>query len=399
MKLSIRKFVLIGCLLIANLSMVYGKAHFTWSAEFDRAYELVFRFEFESAKTILESASLEDPDNLVPAYIQSDIDLIQFMNTEQKGDKAQLFNHYDVLLKRVSSLPKSHLRRVSILGELYLKRGFVHLSYESNLSAAMDVYRSYNLYETAYRQDSLLSPNMLGWGIMQLVMGAIPENYQWYASVVGLNGDVAEGERIMSRLLRSAQGNSMDLLHARFTTACVTLNVDFEQEMSFSDSETLKYPLFLFLKSEDLARSGKGQLAADLLARAKEERGFLGLWYLEYSFGKTLVRNLREGAENQLLFFINQYPGENYLKSACVYLSWHFMLQGDEEAYSLYAAEVKTKGKAFVGADKQAVYESEVRPHPQQLRARLAFDCGDDESAEIILENVNPLLFSSTLNN
>ena len=145
MKLSIRKFVLIGCLLIANLSMVYGKAHFTWSAEFDRAYELVFRFEFESAKTILESASLEDPDNLVPAYIQSDIDLIQFINTEQKGDKAQLFNHYDVLLKRVSSLPKSHPRRASILGELYLKRGFVHLSSESNLSAAMDVYRSYNL--------------------------------------------------------------------------------------------------------------------------------------------------------------------------------------------------------------------------------------------------------------
>lgn len=51
----------------------------------------------------------------------------------------------------------------------------------------------------------------------------------------------------MSRLLRSAQGNSMDLLHARFTTAYVTLNVDFEQEMSFSDSEALKYPLFFFL--------------------------------------------------------------------------------------------------------------------------------------------------------
>ncbi len=399
MKFLTLRYALVFCALLTNSYFLQGTPHFTWSTEFDRAYDLVFKFQFKKAKTILDSLSSKDPDNLVPFYIQSDVDLIQFMNTERSEDKARLFNHYDNLFKKVSDLPKSHPRRAGLLGELYLKRGFVHLSSESSLSAAMDIYRSYNLYETAYRQDSLLSSNMLGWGIMQLVMGAIPENYQWYASVVGLNGNIAKGKRILNRLSQSAKGNSMDLLHARFTTAYVTLNVEVEQEVLVTEQEALEYPLFLFLKSEYLTRSGKGQLAIDILTRVKKGKGNLGLWYLEYSFGKTLVRNRSDEAENQLLYFINQYPGQNYLKSAYLYLSWHFLLQGDESSYLLYTKEIKAKGKAFVGADKQAVFESQVRPHPNLLQVRLAFDSGNLEKAEKMLESINPHLFSSTLNN
>ena len=288
--------------------LTIAQSRFEWSTSLDSISEWVFRLELDRAEDALIKLRSKDRNNVAYDYIQSDIDLIRFMNEERPEDKVRLFKNIDELLKEISDLPKKNSRRATLLAEVYLKRGFVHLSTESNLSAAMDIYRSYNQYEYAYLQDSLAPSAMIGWGVMQLIMGAIPENYQWYANLIGLTGDIEEGQEILERLNHSDRGNYLDKLHARFTSGYVTLNLESRQPLEVSKSEALKYPLFLFLKISQLNQEGKGGEALALFSDYKKRKIGITFWYLEYVYGKTLLRSYRPEAEDQLLFFCSKLP-------------------------------------------------------------------------------------------
>jgi len=76
--------------------------------------------------------------------------------------------------------------------------------------------------------------------------------------------------------------------------------------------------------------------------------------------------------------FIENFKGQNYIRSAWQKLAWIALLRGDTVKFDQTMRLVQTKGASVVDEDKQALNEAVkgIRPNVFLLRARLLFDGG-----------------------
>jgi tetratricopeptide (TPR) repeat protein len=76
--------------------------------------------------------------------------------------------------------------------------------------------------------------------------------------------------------------------------------------------------------------------------------------------------------------FIANFNGRNYLKEAYQRVAWLSLLKGDYNSYKSWIENCKTKGRADIGNDKNALKEAKngIAPEPNLLRGRLYFDGG-----------------------
>jgi hypothetical protein len=73
-----------------------------------------------------------------------------------------------------------------------------------------------------------------------------------------------------------------------------------------------------------------------------------------------------------LKFFIDNYEGEIFLKSAHQKISWYYILKGDYHEANLYKSKINYVGKANNNEDKQASrYVNKENPHSVTLKSRL----------------------------
>ena len=75
--------------------------------------------------------------------------------------------------------------------------------------------------------------------------------------------------------------------------------------------------------------------------------------------------------------YVNSFDGQNYIKSAYMRISWHYLTQGDLDNFKLAQANIHHYGNTLVDSDKEAKsFRKRNQPHPQLLKSRLLFDGG-----------------------
>ena len=101
-------------------------------------------------------------------------------------------------------------------------------------------------------------------------------------------------------------------------------------------------------------------------------------YYLDYVLGLAKFSRNDNDAAKRLRFFITHFNGQNFVKDDYQKLAWIELIRGNQDGYIKFINAVKTKGAAYIDADKQAMKEAEdgVPPHPILLQARLLFDGG-----------------------
>ena len=136
--------------------------------------------------------------------------------------------------------------------------------------------------------------------------------------------------------------------------------------------------LLNFAASRLASKVGKNDLAIKILENRKQTKEHYPFWYLEYLLGVYKQNKISPNAIKHFEKYVSSFDGQNYIKSAYMRISWHYLTKGDLDNFKLAQANIDHYGNTLVDSDKEAqkAFEKRSQPHPELLKARLLFDGG-----------------------
>ena len=156
--------------------------------------------------------------------------------------------------------------------------------------------------------------------------------------------------------------------------------------------------LLNFAASRLASKVGKNDIAINILENRKQTSEHYPFWYLEYLLGVYKQNKINPNAVKHFENYVRSFKGQNYIKSAYLRISWHYLLQEDFDNFKLAQANIYHFGITLVDGDKEAqkAFEKRSQPHPQLLKSRLLFDGGYYQKALKSLKKIdNPMLLSN----
>jgi len=160
---------------------------------------------------------------------------------------------------------------------------------------------------------------------------------------------------------------------------------DFLNQSRINPKESL---LGTFLFAKIAQRSGKNEIAIQLLENKPSGEAYADFHYLDLLLGISQLRNLDVTAEENIKYYIENFKGKHFIKEAYQKLAWSkIIFDEDIPSYKYYMSALEENGEALVDDDKQAQKESELQriPDPVLLKARLLYDGGYYEKAHRLL--------------
>ena len=213
-----------------------------------------------------------------------------------------------------------------------------------------------------------------------------------------MEGGVELGLAELKSLL---QDEEMEMYHSEvlFLTTFLQLNmtnneIAYKQLLDVIASEYSANYLLNFAAARLSHALGKNALCIKVLENRPADQGKYPFHYLDYLQGISYLYSLDyEKSEMYFNRFLKNFKGNNYIKSAYQKLSWIAFLQQKSDEEMGYFKKIKLEGRAFIDEDKVALKEAEKNHlnSPKLLRARLLYDGGYYENAQLELTSENKL--------
>ncbi len=363
-----------------------------------QSYTRIINLEFEAANKLLLIEQIENPDNAIFVLHQNYIDFLTVIIGEDEdfflSAKDLKFDRIDLIKDGDDGSPYYLYAQA----EVHLQWAFARLKFEEYITAAYEIQKSYSLLEENKKKFPDFKLNIKGLGLLHALVGAVPEKYQWLLKLVGMEGSVELGLTELKSLLKD---DEMQVYHSEilFLTAFLQLNMtnnEIEYRLLLNEIGSLySHSYLLNFAAARLSHAlGDNDLCIKVLKNRPIGEGKYPFYYLDYLHGMSYLYKL-DYVESKIFFnrFLENFKGNNYIKSAYQKLAWISFLQNESDELDSYMKKIKSEGRMFVDEDKVAFKEAE-KNHMNPLRllkARLLFDGGYYDKAHFQITSVNKL--------
>jgi len=375
-----------------------ARGQYNYSPRCVEAHKQISSLRFNNARILLEKEKSVNPDNLIPTMLEGYMDFLTIIVGENEADFDSL---YELRSEQLSLLAdgdrQSHWYRSSI-ARLYLQWAFARVKFGSYFNAARDIRKAYILLEDNNEQFPDFLPDKVGLGILHALVGTIPDNYRWIASLFSMRGSVEQGRAELMRVLEEADDKKYPYLkdEALFFLSFIDLNLQPDKGrahelMSYYDNKADSNLMLVFSASRILMQTGQNDQAIQLLISHPGGREYYPFYYLDYLSGLAKLNRLDDDAGQYFIRFTANFKGTTYIKSAYQRLAWCELLNGDVQKYDEYMNKVLVYGDDFTDGDKVAMKDAESGKTPKLclLKARLLYDGGYYTQADSVLEEID----------
>lgn len=374
-------------------------AEWDFNANCQLAYKETLALRFDAAHVILMREKALQPENVCVDLLENYRDFLEIFISEDKD----LFLSREPLrkqrLSRIETIQDDEPFKNISLAVVNLQWAFARLKFGEYFTAAIELRRAYFLM----KENSLLfpdfKPNLLGNGIFNVLIGAVPPKYEWGLKLVSMEGSINKGRMQLYQLLEASKKQpSLNIWQNEilFYLSFVELNLVADSEsakqllLHFDSLET-KSNLLIYAHVNMLMKLGMNDQAALLLSQRDRSREVYPFYYLNYLEAETRIRKLSFDAVKQYTIFLENFKGTNYRADAARKIGWLYLIQADTAAYLKQMQYVLNEPAGDVDADKQAIIEAESARiyHPEILKARLLFDGGYYDSARLLMKQIS----------
>ncbi len=369
------------------------------------AYSAVLSLHFAPARKLLNHEKQKHPANVYTDYLYNYMDFLRIFISEDQNLFDRLDDTFDLRYGRIKQLPDTSRYKNLLLANMNLQWAFARLKFGQYFTAAWELNKAYRLITENNERFPGFVPNNITLGILHVIIGLVPDKYQWMLKIISMEGNVEQGKAELYRALDQAAANPTYayLYHeSLFYLGFIELNLSANQNtlnklmkyLRKTDADNL---LMDFLKADIYIRHGKNDKALDVLRNAPRGSGYFPFYYLNYLQGECYLRKLStDSADAEYHYFLHHFRGLNYIKDAWRKRAWDALLHHDSVTYRRRMDSVIRFGSAKVGADKEALTEAERGriPNIDLLRVRLLFDGGYYSTAKSILTQMDTAGFT-----
>ncbi|PWK26247.1 tetratricopeptide repeat protein [Arcicella aurantiaca] len=382
-------------LLLFFYSQQLQATDFEFNPTMQKAYSEIIKTKLSLGRAILDN---DKSNNGVKIYLKSYADLVQLLITEDKVFYEQFIDNQESRLGFIEKIDKKSPYNRFIQAEIHLHTAFVKLKFGHEVKGSWEIIKAYKLLEANAKEFPDFLPNQKSLGLLHILIGSTPENYQWVANLLGLRGNIKQGLAELQNVISkdpvfSDEAQLIDyLIHAyilKFTPKKLTEFQEFINQNS--DNQ-----LFTFFGITTLMKEGRSEVALSILENRKTDKNYLAFPFLEYLKAEIFLQKGQYQTASKLYQnFLLKYKGFNFLKDTYYKLFLCYWLNNEDVKGIFFLEKVKIVGGNIVESDKSATKFAEnfltkksQRPIAQKIlmKARLAFDGGYYDKALVFLE-------------
>ena len=376
------------------INTCFAEKKFDFNTTCLRAYKEIVKLKLTAGQLILDEEKKNNPDNLVPYFLENYIDFfVLFFNEDPAEYKKRISNRNKRLDLMDEGPAKSPFLKFT-KAIINFQWAAVKIKFGERWDAAWDFRRSYLQVKANKQKFPGFAPNNMLYGSMQTVVGTIPNGYKWIASLLGMKGSVKAGMGLLTDFINSKDGwANVFKEEGIFYYTYLRYHILNEKEEVFQfvkqqQLDVVNNHLFTYMVANLAINNKQSAYALQVIKQRNASAGYLQtpVWDMETGYAK--MNHLDKDAPFYLQHFINTFKGKFYVKDILQKLSWYYYLEGDMKKATEYREQVKTKGNTETEADKQALKESKSGKWPDKflLKARLLNDGGYHEEALNILK-------------
>ncbi len=352
-------------------------AHAQFSPNQLLAYQEITQLKVKSAEVLLKK---EEKDNQITVYLQNYIIILQLLASQDDSLYQATKNQEDVNLEKIRKTSKKSPYYRFLQAEIKIQWALVKLMLGENFAAAWSIKQAYSLLAENEQLYPNFLPNNKSLGMLHIALGSVPEKYQWFLQLIGLEGNIKEG---IIKIQAVIQSDSPFAFEAQLLMMLAQTYILHEPEKALSVQIGKAGYLHEFVYTLASRKAGKIVMCAE--GKLPDE---LYSPLFDYLKGETcLLSGNYEQAATFYQLFLKNYKGKNYVKAAYYRLFLAAWLAGKPNA-SHYLDLCLENGHTQIELDKNAQDFATKKQFPNQLlmQARLFTDGGLYEKAWQIIE-------------
>ena len=375
-----------------------GNKYFDFNAPAVDLYQKIVSLRLKEARVGLDDYKRNEPDNLIPLFLENYYDFILVLTNDNKAEFNRLVKNMEPRLAKIARGDPKSPYFLYTQAEIHLQWSLLHLRYSAYLSGMSDVKQAYALLEENQRKFPDFIANKKSLGIMHAMVGNIPDDFKWgVRALSGMKGTISQGLKELEDVLQFARKTPY-VFEEETQVAYAIVQMYFNNNHKIA-WETLKNsklahtsnPLAAFAVGLIAMRTGQNDEAIRVLSAAPSGGNFHPFYMPAYLLGLAKLRRLDLDANQWLELFLNNFRGENMQKEGYQKLAWYHLVNNNPGGYYANMHALKTKGASNNEADKSALMEanSGIMPEQRLLKARLLFDGGYYQRAYDLLKNAS----------
>lgn len=394
--------------LLASLFMLSFFLHasaevFDFNPNCRKAYNSIMALKLNEGRALLQQEQKQNPKNLIPVYLENYIDFITVYTTDTREVFDKLKSNKDLRMEMLRAGETSSPYYLYCAAEMNIQWAAISIKYGEYLNAVFDIRKAYKFLEENQQKFPDFKPNKKTLGVLQALIGSVPDKYKWGVNMLGMEGNVQQGLNTLNELVEYGKKN--DYIFQQETVAFYSFllfNLKDDKEKAWQvlmqNNFAEKGNLLNTYVCAHIGIYGKhNDEALRILEQRSADSSYVNFPFLDYLYGLGKLNRLDKDAELYFKKFLISYKGSNHIKSAYQKTAWSYLIQGDTINYNHFISKAIKKGANSLDADKQAQQEAESKriPNPVLLRARLLFDGSYYEKASKEMSVLNEQSFKT----
>jgi tetratricopeptide (TPR) repeat protein len=360
--------------------------------ELQKVHTLILNLQTDQALTILTDNTKSNEFHRM--YLQSLGETIEVLISEDQRKFEIIDERFRQRIKKLEDLPKRP-EALFLLAELHLQRGFNFLNLGKEMEAVFAIRKANQLSQTCLKEFPDFIPVLKTHGVIQVMIGSVPDKYHFFMSLLGMRGSVTTGQQHLLKLRESTSSLSIEASVLYFTIKGLINQQHGEASKGLTDmlTEQPNNRLLLFLAINMMVKNTQSEDALRLIQQLDQNNQGIPMYYLEYLRGEILLQK-QEYKSSILAFqkFISTYKSQNFKKDSYFKISLAYFLQNDLVEAKRFFEKAKITGRDVAEPDKYAARQLEEGffPNAKLLKARFATDGGYFSQAFSLLKSVEP---------
>jgi len=352
------------------------------------AYALTLNLQLDESRKIIPIP--KTPEQI---YIASLGDILELLLTEDEVKFEKYEDAYEARLSQLEKISPTSDAALFAMAELRLQWAFVYLKFGHEFDAAWNIRQSYLLVQDCKKNFPSFLPIEKTSGVLEIMLGSVPEKYQWVINLFGMQGSVDKGLKELEEVKSKSSAFHLEaaLLYyliqgyiLQQTDAAV--NGLHDDLPDYTDNR-----LVIFFRAALAIKNSQSEKALSSLLKLETTSAGIPITYTYYQLGEVyLHKGEYTSAIQSYQKFLKEYHGLNYVKDAHYKTGVCYWLIGNSSEAVKYLDKAKEEGKEATEADKYAARSltENILPNSKLSKIRYATDGGYYEEAIKIANHV-----------
>lgn len=351
------------------------------SLQFSSGQDLIFQAPVQEAyqhalnlRCAEALALLPDQSTVESAYVASLSEAVELLITEDNSKFSEYEARFQGRLDKNLKVPPRDYQFLQ--AEIRLHWAFVYLKFGHELDAALHLRQAYQIASACKEKYPDYLPIRKTTGILEVIVGSVPDKYNWILSLLSMNGSISEGLADLQKVGASASPLAPEgkLLFALVQGFILSKPGDALRNMKVILGDQKSSRLALFFSTSLALKDSQNELALQLLQDLSKNTAGIPLYYAEYLQGEAyLHKGDYLNAIESYRWFISHQNGQNYIKDAWYKIGLCYWLNGNENDALTVFREARSKGKETTEADKAAARSLADRQPPNIKLSRIRY--------------------------